>query len=110
MSITTLSRVKTILKITGTEQDAVIEMLIPLVEETILNYRNRAFDTDSSGTVYPLEAEIIAIKIIGVQLRGDYEGISSYGLDDCSTSYETSADSVPIKVLLQDIRRHPVVI
>lgn len=45
MAITTLAKVKTILGITGTAQDVLIEALIPLVESDFLNIRNAPWDT-----------------------------------------------------------------
>lgn len=49
MAITTKAKVKTILGITGTTQDALIEALIPLVESDFLNIRNAPWDTKVYG-------------------------------------------------------------
>ena len=58
--------VKTILKIRDSLEDDAIEILIPLVEEEILNYCHI-----KRQTVYPLDLQLAAWKMIGYQLANN---------------------------------------
>ncbi|OEH86249.1 hypothetical protein BHU72_11995 [Desulfuribacillus stibiiarsenatis] len=92
MPITTLNKVKTILTLDDSK-DALIEELIPLVEDDYEQIRNKPFEEDSEGnTVYPLGAELTAIDMIGYKLASDYRshGIQSESLSRHSVTYDTT--------------------
>jgi len=97
MAITTLSKVKTILQISDTSQDDLIEALIPLVEADFLMIRNKAFDTEYNedteeyDTIYPIGSELTAIRMIQYQMSNiKSQGVTSESLGDYSVSYDTS--------------------
>lgn len=92
MAITTVERVKTYNGITDTSQDTFIEFMIPLVEDEILAYRNRPWEIDSEGkNIYPSGAELVAIKLISLELDTQGQGVSkkSESLDGYSVSMST---------------------
>lgn len=108
MAITTLEKVKTILQISDTSQDDLIEALIPLVEADFLMIRNKAFDTEYNedteeyDTVYPIGSELTAIKMIQHQLSNiKSQGVSSESLGDYSISYDNAmlVDGYPKSVV-----------
>ncbi|GEM_PF-2055327 len=70
MAITTLANVKTYLGLTTTAKDALITMLIPIVESNYLGIRNKAFDTDATtgAIVYPNGSELTAIQMVAYLL------------------------------------------
>lgn len=108
MAITTLKNTKVILKIKNSSKDDQINLLIPMIEGQILEHRNKDFDVDSDGnTVYPNGSEIIAIKMIGIQLMGSFEGKKSEKLDDWSIAYNTGdGTGNPTATLLKGIKRY----
>lgn len=66
MAIITLAKAKTLLQITDTLKDDLIDALIPQVEADYLLIRNRAFDEDSNDEIdYPDNAELVAAQMIG---------------------------------------------
>jgi hypothetical protein len=105
MAITTLASVKTILEIDGTDKDAIITALIPLVEEEYLLIRNKAFDVDDDGnTVYPTGSEMTAIRMIEFQLlgkpmNGTVGTVSSESLSRYSVSYASINRLYPNHIL-----------
>jgi hypothetical protein len=107
MAITTLTQVKTILQISGTDQDALIEELIPLVEEQYLEIRNMPFETDSAGTVYPPGAALTAVQMVGYQLqaRQHATGKTSENLGDYSYTMGEVDGGYPDSITMQ-IRRY----
>ncbi len=65
MAITTLANVKTALGITGTAEDAIINFLIPQIEDDFLRIRNKPFDfgvmltvTSGATTAGDVEVEV----------------------------------------------------
>ena len=66
MAIITRAKAKTLLQITDTLKDDLIDALIPQVEADYLLIRNRAFDEDSNDDIdYPDNAELVAAQMIG---------------------------------------------
>lgn len=61
-----LETVKSILKIRDSFEDTTIEMLIPMVEKEIMDYCN--IDT---LTIYPMDLQLAACKIIGYHLANN---------------------------------------
>lgn len=85
--ITSLNKVKSVLQINGTNKDAAIAELIPLVEEWISGYCNQTF-ADS----YPAGYELIAIKMIEFNLN-QKSGKTSESLSRHSITFETDYPS-----------------
>lgn len=110
MAITTLGTVKAVLDITGSEKDAQIEALIPIVEEDYLSIRNKAFDIDDEGaTVYPARAEMTAIRmieyhIIGKPINGTAGMVASESLSRYSVSYTSLSKAYP-DTIIESIKR-----
>ncbi|MFW6214137.1 MAG: phage head-tail connector protein, partial [Spirochaetota bacterium] len=105
---TTLTQVKTILQISGTEQDELIEELIPLVEEQYLEIRNLPFETDSEGnTIYPAGSALTAAQMVGYQLqaRQNATGKTSESLGDYSYTMGAVDGGYPDSITMQ-IRRY----
>lgn len=87
MAITTLNIVKAALNITDTSKDNRIEALIPIVESEILGWRNKAFDVDELGNIiYPSGSELIAIKLIGLELSSK-QGVAAEKLATYAVTY-----------------------
>lgn len=94
LSITSISKVKTILQINDNSKDAIISELIPLIEADYQNIRNKPFDTDSENkVVYPMGSERVAIKMIQYILQNNSPNVSSEKLGDYSISYDNSNSS-----------------
>lgn len=95
--IVTREKVKTILQITGNEQDALIDVLIPLVEEDYREIRNKEFDTDDDDIIYPRGAELHAALMVGYHLSAarNAGGMQSESLGDYSYTRDSAADYPP---------------
>jgi hypothetical protein len=107
MAITTLTQVKTVLQISGTDKDDLIEALIPLVEEHYLEIRNLPFETDSEGIVYPTGSALTAVQMVGYQLQAaqNATGKTSESLGDYSYTMGTVDGGYPASITAQ-IRRY----
>jgi len=107
MAITTLENVKTYLGISNTSQDSKIELLIPMIEQEILNYRNKSFETDElEEIVYPAGAELVAIKMIALELNySTSAGKKSEKLDDYSITFTENKQEEKQKLLAVGIER-----
>lgn len=108
--ITTVDKVKTIMGLTDTSKDGLIEMYIPVVEQDYLNIRNAPFDVDSYGDiVYPIGSDVIASEMVKTRLRmqskADTRDISSESIDSYSVSYESSSSFYP-KSIISSIKRY----
>lgn len=111
MAITTAERVKLYLGITDTTKDALIAMLIPLVESDFLRIRNKAFDTDDNDDIiYPDGAELTAIKMIGYLLydskkHGTAAAVKSESLSRHSITFTDLVEQYPAG-LVSSIQRY----
>lgn len=108
MAITTLENVKTYLGISNTSQDGKINLLIPMIEQEILNYRNKDFETDDlDEIIYPDGSELIAIKLIALELNSSKSsGIKSMKLDDYSvTNLDSEEKNIEKNNILKGIER-----
>lgn len=85
MPITTLQKVKTSLQISGTNKDAAISELIPLVEDWIKGYCNNDYLVDGVEN-YPFGYELIAIKMIEYNLN-QKSGVSAESLSRHSVTF-----------------------
>lgn len=106
MAITTLSNVKTLLGISDTSKDSIINLLIPMIEGQYLKIRNNAFDTDTNGDiVYPDGAELTAVQMIGYQMSNNKSlGVVNEDLADHSIQYEkpnsaTNIEGYPMSIV-----------
>lgn len=87
MPIATLTDIKNILQITGSEKDSTITALLPVVQEFIVNQTNNDFSTELvyvSGTSLLFDAET---KTITDEVSSDFitEGFKA-GMDICVTN------------------------
>lgn len=90
MAITTLEKTKLVLGINNNDYDARITALIPMIEQEYLDIRNKPFDNDELGAVvYPTNAELTAIKMIGHNLFSIRDtNKKSESLGDYSVSFQ----------------------
>jgi len=101
MAITTLSNVKTFIGLTDTTKDALITMLIPMVESDFLRIRNKAFATDIyDEIVYPEGSELTAMKMVAYLLfdsgkAGVAGATKSESLSRHSITFAEIIDSYP---------------
>lgn len=108
MGITTLSKVKTVLGITGNDSDAKITVLIPLVESDYERIRNKAFDTDDDGgVVYPKGSELTAIRMVSHLLNTESLSgtVQSESLSRYSVTYAERENGYP-KGLVSEIKKY----
>ncbi len=108
--ITSTEKVKLILGVSGEAQDTLIDALIPFVEADYLDIRNKAFDTDDDDNiVYPANAEMTAIRMVGYHLTQKGLGgiIQSKSMGVLSLTYKTDEqiDGYPAPVVKQ-IKRY----
>lgn len=90
MDITTLAEVKTLLQITDTSKDALIEMLIPIVQDDLLTYLNNDFPDG-----YPSALKLYVANMINYRLQKPKDNVKSESIDDYSVTYNNnSADMI----------------
>lgn len=90
MAVITQEQVKTLLKITTTTSDDLIDMLIPMVEDEIVEECNFAFLDSNGAESWPAGVTLIASKMIGFRLndsagigmKSESQGGYSYTKDD----------------------------
>lgn len=100
MTITTLQKVKTILHITDNSKDDLITELIPLVEEDYQILQKGLFKTDEAGNrIYPVGAELTAIRMIEYQMSNRPSGVSSETISRYSASYEAAEKGYPQSII-----------
>ena len=95
MAIITQAEVKTLLQISGTDKDALIEMLIPMVEDDVITYCRNTFEVDGVVT-WPAGIQIVAARMIGEQMAETAGGGASIGLTSESQggySYSRGSDT-----------------
>lgn len=98
--IATREQVKTFLQITGTEQDDLIDALLPVVEADYEHIRNASFDVDeeTEDIVYPEGSAYTAALMVGYALNSQRvsSGLQSESLGDYSyTRADSAGDSYP---------------
>ena len=106
--IVTREQVKLILQIAGDEQDALIDTLIPLVEEDYEEIRNLPFEVDDYGDIlFPKGAELTAALMVGYHLQAarNASGMESESLGDYSYSRGQMAADYP-HTIVGRIRRY----
>lgn len=69
MAVITQDQVKTLLKITTTTSDDLIDLLIPMVEDEIKEECNFAFLDSEGAEAWPAGVTLIASKMIGYRLN-----------------------------------------
>lgn len=99
MAIVSIDTVKTLKQIAGTDNDAAITLLIPIIEADFLRIRNTAFDTDDLGTtVYPGNAELVASEMIFWRLMAE-TGRASESMGNRSYQNETMVMGYPLSIV-----------
>jgi len=110
MAITTLSEVKTLLSITDTDRDALIEALIPEVEADYLIIRNWPFDTDDlDATVYPDGSALVAAQMIGFHLHSAMKTGGAFSSESIGSYSYSRADDGGLgypKAIIARIKRY----
>lgn len=86
MPITTLQKVKSSLQISGTNKDAAITELMPLVEDWIKGYCNNEYKNTDGTDNFPPGYELIAIKMIEHNLN-QKAGVSAESLSRHSVTF-----------------------
>ncbi len=90
--VITLAEVKTLLQITNTSKDSLIEMLIPIVKDDLLTYLNNNFTVDSV-TTYPSALKLYMANMINYKLNKPKDNVKSESIDDYSVAYNTDSTS-----------------
>jgi len=78
--IITPTEVKTLLQISGTSKDALIGMMIPIIQDDLITYCRNTFEVDGV-VVWPSGITIVAARMIGEQMAETAGGGASIGLD-----------------------------
>lgn len=95
MAIVTPEEVKTLLQISDTANDLLIEALIPIVENDIKDYTN-----NFSDGVFPVNLKLTAALMINHRLEKPTDNISSEKIGDYSVSYSSdSINGYPAKIM-----------
>ena len=102
MAITTEKNVKTILKIVDTNSDALIKLLIPMVEQQILTYTKNTFLVDDA-VVFPADVELAAIKLINYHMNHN-DNVAAESAGNSSTTFITDIPC-DIKAMLNPYRK-----
>ncbi|MDP7981032.1 head-tail connector protein [Bacillus multifaciens] len=101
--VTTVDRVKKILRIDGNEQDDLIDIFIPIVDSFIRRYTGNDFEHG-----YPPDYEIIAVRLVGYHLfatdEDKQDGVKNERLGSYNVSYATDEEQYP-KHLLKGLRK-----
>jgi len=94
MAIIDVDTTKTLLQISGTAKDDLIETLIPIVEDDFITYCRNTFEVDGVVT-WPAGTKIVAARMIGEQMAETAGGGSSIGMESESQGgYSYSRGSV----------------
>lgn len=103
MAVISLEYAKTLLQISGTTKDLLIEMLIPIVEDNIKEYCNDDFLDDSTPPVeaWPAGMKLSAAQMIGYSMSimsggGNSIGMESESQGEYSYTRETPAGSAGV--------------
>lgn len=102
MAITNRTNVKTYGGITDSSLDDIIDFLIPAVEDDFLFIRNRDFDEDSEGIIYPIGSELVAIQMIMYMIQDGQRnsgGFKSESLGSYSYTKDTSINGYPENIV-----------
>lgn len=100
--ITTLDRVKVILKINDTNSDDLITMLIPMVQDEFTTYCNYIDDLGQPEQL-PAVLELPAIKTISREITNP-NNYTSESVGDVSVSYNITVPD-DIKTMLNKVRK-----
>jgi hypothetical protein len=88
MAVTSLEKVKSVLRKSDSSFDEVITNLIPIVEDYMKGYCNDDFLDDEGKVSYPKGYEFIAIRIIQYVLNNK-AGLNSEGIDVYNSVFST---------------------
>jgi hypothetical protein len=80
MAIIDVDTTKTLLQISGTTKDDLIETLIPMIEDDFMTYCRNTFEVDGVVT-WPNGTKIVAARMIGEQMAETAGGGASIGLE-----------------------------
>lgn len=109
MAIVSTDDVKTFLRIDHEDDDALIDALIPQVEDHYREIRGASFEEDDDGnTVYPRGSELTAALMVGYQMdrvKGSLD-MESESLGDYSYSRAATGDTEYPAHIIGNIRRY----
>jgi len=89
MAVITRDEVKTLLGITGTDKDAKIDLLIPMVEDDIKQITNNPFTDESGNESFPESLKLIAANMISYNLNITRSNIQSETISRYSVTYKS---------------------
>lgn len=92
--------VKTLLQISGASKDALISMIIPMVQDDIMTYCRNTFEDVDGNVVWPDGIKLPAARMIGEQMSEMAGGGASIGMQSESQggySYSRGGDSQSAK-------------
>jgi len=107
--VVTLSEVKSILQITSSTYDTLISMLIPLVEQSIIDYCNNDFIDENFNyilsTAIKFNSSDNSIELSGIESMGlvANDTIRIYGSLRNDSAYTISSIATPNKLILNTI-------
>jgi hypothetical protein len=81
MAIIDVDTAKTLLQITGTAKDDLIEILIPIIEDDLMTYCRNTFEDADGVVVWPAGTKLVAARMIGEQMAETAGGGVSIGMD-----------------------------
>ena len=93
MPVITVDETKTLLRITNSNRDDLIEMLIPLIEGDINNYCNQTF------VLWPAWMKLPASKMIAFQMEYSASAMSSESQGGYSYTKSDMANGYPIGIM-----------
>ena len=99
MAVITLTEAKTLLQITDTSKDALITMLIPIIESDIKEYCNQQFEDAPTEPSWEAWMKLPASKMIGYQIEATTIGMKSESQGGYSYTKEDLAGGYPIGIM-----------
>lgn len=96
MAIIDVDTTKTLLQISGTTKDDLIEMLIPMIQDDVITYCRNTFEDADGVVTWPSGIQIVAARMIGEQMAETAGGGASIGLTSESQggySYSRGSDT-----------------
>jgi len=80
--------VKTLLGISNTSNDALIDMLIPIIYDEIITYTNNNFKDENGVISYPLGLKTIVAQMINYRINKPKDGLSAESIDGYSATFD----------------------
>ncbi|SFJ83176.1 head-tail connector protein [Thermoflavimicrobium dichotomicum] len=98
----TVDEVKALLRISGTQHDSYLSVILPMAKEFVTTYCNREFKDDQGAESFPDGVKIAIAKICEFHMK--QSGVQSETLARHSVTYSNEYPS-EIKTILNNYRR-----